>query len=119
PAFGQPSVATKPPLRTKYVQQAGWNVALIPDEPEWWRILAVRDGTLVRTSLPPPSNQFMLNAGQVATFSTTRDFTVDSSLPGSFGQYPSSQQTTGIPSSMDGRAFPGGSPRLILLPPIE
>ncbi len=118
-ALGQQFVATKTPLRTKYVEEAGWDVALVPDEPEWWRILAIRDGTLVRTNLPPPSNQFMLNAGQVATFSTTRDFTVDSSLPVSFGQFPASQQTTGIPSTIDGQRVPGGDPSFILVPPIE
>src|SRR5262249_29429163 len=45
-----------------------------------------------------------------ATFSTTRGFTVDSSLPVSFGQYPASQQTTGIPPTIDGRRVPGGEP---------
>ena len=118
-AFGQQFVATKSPLRTKFVEEAGWNVALVPDEPEWWRILAVSDGTLVRTSLPPPSDQLMLGAGQVATFSSTRDFVVDASRPVSFAQFPASQQTTGIPSTEGGKRVPGGDPSSIMIPPLE
>jgi hypothetical protein len=119
-AFGQTFVAVKTPSRSVYVKEAGWDVSVIPDEPEWWRILASREDTFVRTNLPPPNDTFTLQRGQVVTFESRRDFLVQASRPISFGQFPGGQQTTGIPSTLPGgERPPGGDPSFILVPPIE
>ena len=117
-AFGREFVAVKSPLRTRYVRDAGMNVGLVTDEPEYWRVLAVSDDTQITTSLLPPSNRFNLSAGDFITFASDRDFVLQSSKPISFGQYPASQQTTGIPTLVDGQRAPGGDPSFILVPPI-
>jgi hypothetical protein len=117
-AFGSEFVAVKTPLRTRYVRDAGMNVGLVSDEPEYWRVLAVSDDTQVTTSLLPPNNQFNLSSGDFVTFASERDFVVESSKPISFGQYPASQQTTGIPTTVDGVRAPGGDPSSIQVPPI-
>jgi len=125
-SFGTQFVAVKTPLRTRYVDGAGWDVALVPDEPEYWRILATHEDTVVRTNLPQPNDAFPMQRGQVVTFRTERDFVVDASYPVSFGQFPASQQTTGIPpvlsptggSPMSGRP-PGGDPSFIVVPPVQ
>ncbi len=118
-SLGTQFVAVKTPSRTKYAIAAGYDVTLMTDEPEWWRILAVRDGTLVTTSLPPPYDHFALNAGQAATFFTPADFVVNATDAVSFGQYPGSQETTGIPATVNGQRAPGGDPSSILVPPVQ
>jgi hypothetical protein len=119
-AFGTRYVAVKTPLRSAYVSDAGWNVALVPDEPEWWRVLATREDTVVSTNLPPPNNTFFLQRGQSAIFKSERDFVLWSTAPVSFAQFPGGQQTTGIPSTLPGgERPPGGDPSFILIPPVE
>ncbi len=118
-SFGTQFVAVKTPLRTVYVDEAGWDVAVVPDEPEFWRIVATREDTSISTSLPPPNDAFFLQRGDVVTFESERDFTVSSSHPIAFGQFPASQQTTGIPSTVGGVRAPGGDPAYITVPPIE
>jgi hypothetical protein len=120
-AFGTQFVAVKSPLRTPVVDEAGWDVAIVDDEPEWWRVLATREDTIVRTNLPEPWDSFTLQRGEFETFRTERDFLLWSNEPISFAQFPGSQQTTGIPSSVGGmpNRVPGGDPSMILVPPIE
>lgn len=119
-AFGTQFVAVKTPLRTKYVEEAGWNVALVPDEPEYWRILATTEDTRVKTNLPPPYSSFLLTRGEYVTFKSERDFVVWSDRPVSFAQFPASQETTGIPSiTTGGDRPPGGDPSFILVPPVQ
>jgi len=45
-----------------------------------------------------------LSSGDFVTFATTGRLLVDSNQPISFGQFPASQQTTGIPSTIKRRA---------------
>jgi hypothetical protein len=118
-SFGTQFVAVKTPLRTKYVRAAGYPVELKTDEPEYWRILAVRGGTEVTTNLLPPNDHFSMEAGDFVTFPTIRDFVVEASEPVSFGQFPASQQTTGIPSTINGKRVPGGDPSSIMIPPVQ
>jgi hypothetical protein len=119
-SFGNQFVAVKTPLRTKYVEMGGWDVAVVPDEPEYWRILAYTEDTNVNTNLPPPNDHFYLGTGQHVTFKTERDFVVSASKPVSFAQLPGSQQTTGIPPvTGGGQRPPGGDPSLIMVPPIQ
>ena len=119
-AFGRSFVAVKTPLRSKYLDDAGWNVAVVPDEPEWWRVLAATEDVSINTNLPPPDNGFFLQRGQSVIFRSERDFTLTATGPVAFGQFPGSQFTTGIPSTLPGgERPPGGDPSFILVPPIE
>jgi hypothetical protein len=118
-AFGRQYVGVKSPQRTKYVRAAGFDVALKANEPEYWRVLAVRNDTEITTTLLPPYNKFSLAAGDFVTFPSDRDFVLDSTEPISFGQFPASQETTGIPSRINGKRVPGGDPSSIMVPPIE
>jgi hypothetical protein len=119
-SFGSSFVAVKTPLRSKVVAAAGWPVAVAKSEPEYWRILASHDSTLVHTSLPVPNDLITLNRGQDVILTSSGDFTVQASLPVSFEQIPASQKATGIPSTLsDGSRPPGGDPSTILVPPIE
>jgi hypothetical protein len=119
-ALGTRFVAVKTPLRSKYVEQAGWDVSLVPDEPEWWRIVATAEDTSVGTYLPPPNDAFFLQRGDSVIFESERDFVMSASRPISFGQFPGSQLTTGIPSTLPGgERPPGGDPSFILVPPVQ
>ncbi len=119
-SFGTQFVAVKTPLRTKYVEQGGWDVAVVPDEPEYWRVLASTEDTSIVTNLPPPDDRFYLGTGQHVTFKTERDFVMSASKPVSFAQFPASQQTTGIPPvTGGGQRPPGGDPSMIMVPPIQ
>ena len=113
-ALASQFVAVKTPQRTKYVRRAGYDVALVDDEVDYWRVLAVKNGTTITTNLRPPDDRFDLSAGDFVTFSSTGDFVLESSQPVSFGQFPASQLTTGIPLGL-----PGGDPSFILVPPIQ
>jgi len=117
-SFGTQFVGVKSPSRTKYVREAGFDVALKNDEPEYWRVLAVRDGTDITTTLLPPNNHFSLSAGQFVTFVSIEDFVVQASRPIAFAQFPASQDTTGI-RFVAGKRVPGGDPSSIMIPPIE
>jgi hypothetical protein len=119
-AFGTHFVAVKTPLRTKYVEEAGWDVALVPDEKEYWRILATTEETTVRTSLPPPYNVFLMQRGEFITFPSDRDFTVSADNAISFAQFTASQEASGIPPLASGGIdAPGGDPSFIMVPPVQ
>jgi hypothetical protein len=119
-SFGTQFVAVKTPLRSARVDAAGWDVGVVPDEPEYWRVIAARDGTTITTDLPPPFHEVVLDRGQAAILESERDFLIDSDGPIAFGQFPGSQQTTGIPSTLpDGQRPPGGDPSYITVPPLE
>ncbi|MFH0902702.1 MAG: IgGFc-binding protein [Pseudomonadota bacterium] len=119
-ALGTRFIAVKTPLRSVYVEEAGWDVAVAFNEPEYWRVLATREDTSITTNLPPPGNVFFLQRGDSVIFKTVRDFVVQASRPISLGQFPGGQQTTGIPSTLPGgQRPPGGDPSFILIPPIE
>jgi IgGFc binding protein len=119
-SFGTSFVAVKTPLRSKVVAAAGWQVAVAPSEPEYWRVVASHDGTVLHTTLPVPQDLLTLDRGQDAILMSTGDFTVKSSRPIEVSQFPVSQQATGIPSTLpDGTRPPGGDPSSIVVPPVE
>ena len=119
-AFGTRFVAVKTPLRSRVVEAAGWDVAVVDDEPEYWRVLATREDTVIHTNLPEPWDTFSLERGEFRTFPSERDFLLWANGPVSFAQFPVSQQATGIPSvTSDGERPPGGDPSMILVPPAE
>lgn len=119
-AYGNTFIAVKTPSRSRYVAEAGWDVGVVNNEPEYWRIMGTRADTRVRTNLPPPEDSFYLQRGEARLIIAERDFTITASGPVAVAQVPGSQQTTGIPSTLPGgERPPGGDPSLILLPPIE
>jgi hypothetical protein len=122
-AFGTQFVAVRSPERSRYLHESGLNIA-VPDDPrdetpDYWRVLASRDDTVVETNLPPPFDRFFLMAGDVMTFSSNHDFVVQASRPVSFGQFPVSQERAFIPRLVDGVRAPGGDPSSIMVPPIQ
>lgn len=106
-------VCAKVPRRTPAVAAAGGDVSLA-DEPEYFRILALYDNTLVQTSLPAPNDLLMLDRGQHETLDAECDFEVESSKPIFIGQFISGQAATGISADL-----PGGDPSFLMLSPIE
>ncbi len=119
-AFGFHFVAVKTPLRSAAISRAGWDVPVVPDEPEFWRVLAAHEDTLIKTTLPVPNDTFFLQRGDSVIFESERDFTVEANEPIAFEQVPSSQQAAGIPSTLPGgERPPGGDPSTILVPPVE
>jgi hypothetical protein len=119
-SLGTHFVAVKSPLRSKVVEERGWNVSVVPDEPEYWRIMATVDPTTVTTNLPQPYDRFSLGRGASVIIEAERDFLFESTEPVAVVQVPASQQATGIPSTLpDGVRPPGGDPSLIWVPPVE
>jgi len=118
--YGTKFIAVKSPSRSRYVEAAGWDVGVIPDEPEFWRVMATTEDTRVFTNLPPPDDRIPLQRGESRLIKAKRDFTISANAPIAVAQVPGSQQTTGIPSTLPGgERPPGGDPSLILVPPIE
>jgi hypothetical protein len=117
-ALGTQFVAVKTPSRTRYARMAGYQVALVEDEQEWWRVLGTKPNTLVTTNLPPPNDHFTLQAGESVTWFTGADFVLNATSAVAFGQFPGGQQTTGIPIITGQGGIPGGDPSFITVPPV-
>lgn len=101
------------PARTQALRQTGVVVTPLASEPEWFRIMAVHDGTEVETTIP--GHEFIeLDALEYYTVESDSHFIIRSTAPIAVGQFVGGQSTTGI--SFD---FPGGDPAFILVPPIE
>lgn len=119
-ALGRQFVIVKTPLRSPVVDASGWDVAVVPDEPEYFRVVATREDTSVTTDLPPPNNSWLLQRGSSVIIESERDFILQASGPVAVGQFPGGQQTTGIPSTLPGGVRPpGGDPSFIMVPPTE
>ncbi len=119
-SFGTHFIAVKTPLRSRLVDIAGWDVSVVPDEPEYWRVMATADPTAVTTDLPPPFDRFALGRGASVIIEAERDFLLEATEPVAVVQVPASQAATGIPSTLpDGQRPPGGDPSLIWVPPVE
>ena len=78
-------------------------------EPDYFRILALTNGTTVTTSLPPPDDHFMLNLGDMHEVLVNHDFTVTASHPVMIGDYLLSEQQT---------VAYIGDPSFVLIPPV-
>jgi hypothetical protein len=119
---GQSFFAPHMPSRTAAVNAAGGTVARVPNEPEFFRVLAVTPGpTHVRTTIPsvvadPASAllEFDLAQGEVRTLSSPRDFELTATAPVSFASFQASQENTGIPLNL-----PGGDGSFVPIPPVE
>jgi IgGFc binding protein len=78
---------------------------------EFFRILALTDGTSVQTSLPSPNDSFTLQAGAMREIMTDRDFVVQASEAVMIGQFQVSQD-----SAANGAET--GDPSFSLVPPV-
>jgi hypothetical protein len=119
-SFGVHFAAVKTPLRSAVIADAGWDVEVVPDEPEYWRVVATAANTVITTNLPIPDDEFVLQRGESKIFESERDFVLESTEPIAFGQFPASQLATGIPSTLPGgERPPGGDPSYMVVPPVE
>jgi hypothetical protein len=80
-------------------------------DPEFFRVMALDDATLITTSLPPPDAQFTLDAGQMREMMLMDDYTVHASRPVMIGQFQVSQDSA---ANMAGE----GDPSFELVPPV-
>jgi hypothetical protein len=112
--LGLTFVVPHTPARTAAVARAGGLVVPRDGEPEWYRVLAVTDGTEVTTTLAG-QEVLQLDAGESAVLESDRSFMLRASHPVALGQFVGSQWTTG----MTGSDLPGGDPAFILIPPVE
>lgn len=120
--LGSRYVAVHTPRRTPVVRAAGAPVALVENEPEFFRIMAVAPGiTHVRTTVPSvaeniasPPLEFDLSQGEFRTIRAYRHFEVEATAPVSVANFMSSQLNTGIPLN-----YPGGDGSFIPMPPVE
>lgn len=82
-------------------------------EPDYWKLIAARDGTRITTSpaIAGVDGQ-TINAGQVLSFNTTQSFEVEGSGPILLGQFLVSAQSAGVDRSI-------GDPAFILAVPAE
>jgi len=83
-ALGREFAVARSPIRS--TDATGWV------EPDIVRIVGAADGTTVFTSLPPPYNQFTLNAREDKTFAATTGFTISSDKAIQVAQYLVSQR---------------------------
>ena len=100
--------------RTQAVAAAGASVTPLEHEPEWYRVLAIRDGTVVRTTIPG-FEELELDAGESEILESETSFVLRASASVSVGQFVGSQWTTGMTAS----DLPGGDPAFSIVPPIE
>jgi hypothetical protein len=77
-------------------------------EPDYFRVLALDDGTSVTTSLPRPDDSFVLSTGEMRQFTAHADFTLTASAAVVLGQFLAGQDDSGGI----------GDPSFILVPPL-
>ncbi len=80
-------------------------------DPEFFRIMALDDGTMVHTNLPAPDDQFTLNGGQMHEMDVTDDFVVQSTKAVMIGQFQVSQDAAANGAET-------GDPSFSLVPPV-
>jgi hypothetical protein len=124
---GRHYVVARTPARTPAVVAAGGDCSIV-DEPEYVRILAIEDRTLVRISQTGAavgydmcqrteiegSDTIRLDAGQFTTREIRSDVVISANLPVHVGQFVASQEVTGIEPNL-----PGGDPVFIVVPPVQ
>lgn len=104
-SWGKGFVVTRSPVRSDH---ATWR------EPDIYRIMADKPGTVVTTNLPAPNDTFTLGSGQVHEFYADRSFVVNATEAISIMQLLVSQDW--VRSWKPGH---GGDPSMILFPPSE
>ncbi|MBN1653217.1 MAG: IgGFc-binding protein [Deltaproteobacteria bacterium] len=117
-ALGKSYVISRMPSRTSALNAAfvdpEQSVAEV-NEPEYVRIVAVEEGkTGVLTTLDVPYEAFTIDYRGVFDIEATRDFMIIADKRIAVLQTLPSQQVVGID-----KAFPGGDPSIIAVPPVE
>lgn len=100
-AMGKKFVITRSPIRST----SGWR------EPDELRFLGIAEKATVKTTLPPPFDNFTLEPGELKETWTDKDIIVESSAPVAIGQILVSQQYVDGPYT--------GDPSLTIFPPVE
>ncbi len=95
-ALGKEFAISRSPIRST---DPSWK------EPDIFRVVATVDGTVIETNLPPPNNQFTLDAREQHTFAATTGFSLKASNAIQIASYLVSQQFvkdgwTGDPSQL-------------------
>lgn len=104
-SWGKNFVITRSPVRTDHPT---WR------EPDIYRVMADKNGTVVTTNLPPPNDTFTLNANQVHEFYADRSFVMTATEAISPMQLLVSQDWV-----VSWKSGHGGDPSMILFPPFE
>jgi hypothetical protein len=112
-SLGYSFVVGHTPRRTQALAMSGATITPLATEPEWYRIMAVEDGTVVTTTIPG-EEEIELDALEYVTLESDTHFIARSNLPIALGQFVGGQDTTGIYPT-----YPGGDPAFILVPPVE
>jgi hypothetical protein len=114
-AVGKSYVLARMPNRSRAVIAAGGAISPY-DEPEYFRVVAVSEGTThVVTTLPPPNDKFDLpGLGSFVTITVQQDFTLTASGGVIVDDTQSGQDGAGVP-----RGLPGGDPSLLFVAPVE
>jgi hypothetical protein len=116
-AVGKSYVLAKMPNRTSAVIAAGGDIGPI-DETEYYRVVAVEDGTThVTTTLQSPWDAFDLNGkGDAQLVPSKNDFLLDASQSAIVLQVQASQEAAGVPIT---NGLPGGDPSTMIPAPRE
>lgn len=101
------------PSRIEAVRLAGGTVE-DGDEVELFRILALEDATIVRTTLPSPDDRCTLDRGEHRTLASLQDFHIAAGRPVLVGQFVAGRYSTPIPWDQ-----PAGDPSFIMVPAEE
>lgn len=101
-ALGREFAVSRSPIRSTY---SNWV------EPDLVRVVGAADNTVVTTSLPPPYNQFTINAREYKTFAATTGFTISADKAIQVAQYL-------VPQHFIKQGFIG-DPSQVLIPAAE
>jgi hypothetical protein len=114
-AVGKSYVLARSPNRSKAIIAAGASASFY-DEPEYFRVVATKEGvTQVTTTLPKPNDKFTLSGpGSNRTLEAHQDFTLTATQPAIVAQVQSSQDAAGVM-----RGLPGGDPSITFVAPTE
>jgi len=111
---GKAWALSRMPNRSKAVAAAGADIGTV-DEPEYFRVLAVAQGTThFKTTLPAPEDAFDLPQGQDLVLVAHQDFLLTASQAAIVMDVQASQDAAGVP-----RGLPGGDPSITYVAPIE
>jgi hypothetical protein len=112
---GRRFAGTVSPNRARALLAAGAPVG-VEDQTEYFRLMATTErGARVRTTLDGELSELTLSGlGDHVSFSSSRNFLLESDEPVALASISPSQEDANLPSDL-----PGGDPSLIIVPPIE
>jgi hypothetical protein len=112
---GRRFAGTVSPNRARAILRAGAPVG-VEDQTEYFRLMATSErGARVRTTLDGEHSELTLSGlGDYVSFSSSRNFLLESDEPVALASISPSQEDANLPNDL-----PGGDPSLIIVPPIE